>query len=77
MDGVAVWYVSPYVSPDISCHAALTLWSRCWGEDAAKVYALKECSLVVDMSLVFFQGGSGCWWEYGFWHSKELMCSVS
>ena len=36
-DGVAVWYVSPYVSVDSSRHMELTPCSRCCGELAANV----------------------------------------
>ena len=57
MDGVAVWYVSPYVSVDISFQMALTLCSNHCGEAAANLNALYAYSLVVEMSDVFSQGG--------------------
>jgi hypothetical protein len=57
IEGVEVWYVSPYVS-DVSCfQMALTPCSRCCGEFAANVYALYANSFVVERSDVLFQGG--------------------
>ena len=57
IDGVLVWYESPYVSSESSLQMAFTPWSRCWGDALANVYALYANSLVLDRSVVFFQGG--------------------
>ena len=57
MAGVAVWYVSPYVSLDISCHMVLTLCSKFCGEVSANLNALNENSFVEDMSDGLFHAG--------------------
>ena len=57
--GVAVWYVSPDVSLDISCHMmVLTLFSKFCGEVSANLNALNENSFVKDnMSDGMFHAG--------------------
>ena len=57
IDGVAVWWVSPYESLENSLHLALTRCRRCCGEFVANVYALQANSFVLDGLAGLFDGG--------------------
>ena len=60
IDGVAVWWVSPYEeSLDNSLHMALTpaLCRRCCGEFVADMYVLKENPFVLDRLAGLFPRG--------------------
>ena len=63
IDGVAVWWMSPYESLDNSLHLELTQCRRCRGESVPNVYALKASLFVLDRSASLFHGdlvGGNC-----------------
>ena len=59
IDGVMVWWVSPYESLGDSLRMALTPCRRCCGEFVARqnMYALEANLFVLDRSAGLFHGG--------------------
>ena len=77
IDGVVVWWVSPYMSLHSSPHMVLTPSRRWCSEFVANVHALKRRThLSWIEQLVCSPPWWLGWWELRGWHSKEYVGGV-